>query len=336
MRGMSDADSIRLSVDALSVDFRAEQGWVRAVDQVEFRLQAGRTLALVGESGSGKSVTSLAVMGLLARDASRVEGRILLDGRNLLDGTERDWRQVRGRRIAMVFQEPMTSLNPLMTVGRQIAESVETHTELRGAAAMDRAVDMLRRVGITDATRRAQDFPHRLSGGMRQRVMIAMALACDPAVLIADEPTTALDVTLQAQILALLRALQRESGLAILFITHDLAVVAEAADDVAVMYAGRIVERATVPAFFAAPAHPYSQALLGCLPRLGEARRRLTVIPGSVPSPSELMKGCRFEPRCAVGAGDSTCRDRRPAFVAVGGDHDAACWKVLPGGGGAA
>ncbi len=339
-----------LQVKGLTVSFRAEDRWLRAVDDVSFSLYSGRTLALVGESGSGKSVTSMAVMGLLpGAKQCRVKGTAFLATRNrrgdsresgacasgsdrmieLLALPETKLRRIRGRRIAMIFQEPMTSLNPLMTVGRQIAEAIETHTEMRGSAAWDRAVSLMDRVGIVNPAKRACDYPHRLSGGMRQRIMIAMALACDPDVLIADEPTTALDVTVQKQILELLKSIQRESGMAMLLITHDLSLVAEVAHDVAVMYAGRIVETGDVRDAMARPIHPYTQALLACVPKLGGGRGRLKVISGSVPPLVESPTGCRFEPRCERGAGDAQCRTQTPVLQNYGTDQAAACWKAV-------
>jgi len=366
MGAMTSSDRPVLSVNGLGVSFRAEDRWLRAVDDVAFSLYPGRTLALVGESGSGKSVTSMAVMGLLpGAKQCRVTGKAMLasvaararaqtagadaansDGRvvgprlpqrmnsvalpiDLLACGETELRRIRGRRIAMIFQEPMTSLNPLLTVGRQIAEAIETHTEMQGAAAWDRAVSLMDRVGIVDPARRASDYPHRLSGGMRQRVMIAMALACDPDVLIADEPTTALDVTVQKQILELLKSIQHDSGMAMLLITHDLSLVAEVAHEVAVMYAGRIVEAGDVRATMANPIHPYSQALLACVPRMGGGRKRLKVISGTVPPLVENPTGCRFEPRCERGAGDVQCRTQTPVLQNHGETQSAACWKAV-------
>lgn len=358
---MSPPNHPILSIAGLTVSFRSEARWLRAVDEVSFDLYPGRTLALVGESGSGKSVTSMAVMGLLpGAKQCRVTGKAELAGAvgraaaqapvagisgsdrhtyadphgrgplpiDLLACGEHDLRRIRGRRIAMIFQEPMTSLNPLMTVGRQIAEAIETHTELRGPDAWARAVSLMERVGIVGAAGRASDYPHRLSGGMRQRIMIAMALACDPEVLIADEPTTALDVTVQAQILNLLRALQRERGMAMLLITHDISLVAEVADDIAVMYGGRIVETGGVRETLARPMHPYTQALLACVPKMGDQSDRLRIIPGSVPPLVANPVGCRFEPRCERGAGDETCRTQTPMMTSYTAAQAAACWKV--------
>jgi len=319
-----------LDVRNLSVGFSTETGFVGVVDGVSFSLAAGETLALVGESGSGKTVTSLAVMGLLPRRTASAGGEVWMDGRDLLQATPGQMRRVRGRRIAMIFQEPMTSLNPIMSVGRQIIEAVELHTPLRRRQARQRAIELLDRVGIAAPERRVDAYPHELSGGMRQRVMIAIALACDPAVLIADEPTTALDVTIQAQILRLLADLQRQSGMAVLLITHDLAVVAETADRVAVMYAGRIVESAPVESLFARAAHPYTEGLMRCTPAMSRAVDRWPVIEGTVPPPEAMPPGCRFEPRCGLGRGKDRCMQEQPPTIAVGSDHDAACWEIEP------
>lgn len=307
---------------------------MRAVDRVSLDVPAGRTVALVGESGCGKSVTSLAVMGLLAPNARVAGGAMWFDGRELggLSGTAR--RRLRGGRMAMVFQEPMTSLNPLMTVGLQVAEGLRLHRGLTGRAARRRVIELFEQVGIRDAADRVDAYPHQFSGGMRQRVMIAMAIACEPGLLIADEPTTALDVTVQAQILELLRALQRRRGLALLFITHDLGVVAEIADTVAVMYAGRIVEQAPTAELFAAPQHPYTRGLLQSMPRLRPGRRdpaaRLPVIPGEVPDPLRRPPGCAFHPRCELGRAEGRCQGQTPALEAAGAGHWCACW-LRPG-----
>ncbi|MFC5499687.1 ABC transporter ATP-binding protein [Caenimonas terrae] len=299
----------RLQVRGLSTSFDTDEGLVRSVADVSFDVRAGKTTAIVGESGSGKSVTSLTLMRLLPRDAAtRVSGQALFVNRadetlDLLTLPEPRMRAVRGNEVAMVFQEPMTSLNPVFSIGEQIAESLRLHKGLGGAAAMAQALRMLELVEIPAAAQRLREYPHQLSGGMRQRVMIALAMACDPTLLIADEPTTALDVTIQAQILALMRRLQAETGMSILFITHNLGVVAHHADDVAVMYAGRIVEAAAVGDLFARPQHPYTQGLLACLPakqRRSEhqGKRRLYAIRGQVSSPLAPPPGCAFEPRC--------------------------------------
>jgi len=279
--------------------FFTEAGVVRAVDGVSFELRAGETLALVGESGSGKSVTSLSILRLVTEPQGRiVGGEVRFRGRDLLRLSDRDMRAIRVREISMIFQEPMTALNPVLTCGAQVAEVLELHQGLSRRDARQHAIDMLHRVGIPGPAQRAAEYPHQLSGGMRQRVMIAMALACRPAILIADEPTTALDVTIQAQILDLLARLRAESGMAVLLITHDLGVVAETADRVAVMYAGQIVEYGDVRTTFARPRHPYTAGLIASLPRPGTGERRLRVIPGSVPAASRLPQGCRFHPRC--------------------------------------
>ena len=314
-----------LEVRALRTTFATDEGAVPAVDGVSFEVDAGRTLAIVGESGCGKSVTSLSVMGLVAAPG-RVEGSIRFEGRELVGLRERDWQDLRGNGMAMIFQEPMTSLNPAFTVGDQIAEGLQRHRGIDRAQAMARALEMLRRVRIPAPEQRLHEHPHRLSGGMRQRVMIAMALACEPRLLIADEPTTALDVTIQAQILDLLRTLQRETGTAVVLITHDLGVVAEMADEVAVMYAGRIVERAPVAELFRRPEHPYTVGLLGAIPRLHGEQARLASIEGQVPSPLRRLPGCRFAERCPFVA--ARCREAVPTLSMVHDRHHVACWQA--------
>jgi peptide/nickel transport system ATP-binding protein len=289
-----------LEVEGLSVEFGTAQGRLRVVDGVGFSVAPGETVGLVGESGSGKSVSSLAVMGLIPPRAGQVTADALrFDGRDLLTLPRAEMRALRGAQLSMIFQEPMTSLNPVFTVGNQIAETVRTHQGGSRQAAWARAVEMLDRVGIPDAARRARDYPHAFSGGMRQRAMIAMALANDPKLLIADEPTTALDVTIQAQILDLLRALQQETGMAVVLVTHDLGVVAQSCDRVVVMYAGQVVEHAEVGPLFGAPRHPYSEGLLASMPQVAEPGRPLVVIPGQVPNPDAWPPGCRFAPRCS-------------------------------------
>jgi peptide/nickel transport system ATP-binding protein len=333
----SAAAASRLSVRGLSTAFPTEDGLVRSVADVDFDIAPGRTTALVGESGSGKSVTSLTLMRLLPRTANaQVSGQALFttrEGRtlDLLAAGDAEMRRLRGNQLSMIFQEPMTSLNPVFTVGEQIAESVRLHKGLDRAAALAHARRMLELVEIPAAAQRVNAYPHQLSGGMRQRVMIALAMACDPTLLIADEPTTALDVTIQAQILALMRRLQSESGMSILFITHNLGVVAHHADDVAVMYAGRVVERAPVRALFADPQHPYTQGLLACLP--GHARqpgqprpKRLFAIRGQVSSPLSPPPGCAFEPRCDRAL--PACREAVPPLVAVDDARVARCIRV--------
>jgi oligopeptide/dipeptide ABC transporter ATP-binding protein len=311
-----------LSVENLTVAFGGGQV---AVDGVSFELLPGETLGIVGESGSGKSLAALSVLGLAP---GRVSGRVRYGGRDLLTLSDSALNQIRGAEIAMIFQEPMTALNPVFTVGRQIAETLRVHRGLDAAAARARCVGLLRQVGIADPEARLDRYPHELSGGMRQRVMIAIALACGPKLLIADEPTTALDVTIQAQILALLRELQAGIGMALVLITHDLGVVAQMVDRLLVMYAGRIVEEGPVEAVFDEPAHPYTRLLLESIPSLDQERERLAVIPGAVPPLGEMPAGCRFHPRCPQ-AGDD-CRAAVPAPRRVAAGHTAACFRVVP------
>jgi oligopeptide/dipeptide ABC transporter ATP-binding protein len=313
-----------LEVRDLRVAFPTGRGTIRPVDGVSFTLERGRTLAVVGESGSGKSLTSLALLRLVPPPGVIEPGSVVRLGDQVLtELDERAMRAVRGGRIGMVFQDPMTSLNPVFTAGDQIAEAVRAHRAIGARAARDRALALLEEVGIPDAARRLDEYPHQLSGGMRQRVMIAIALAAEPELLIADEPTTALDVTVQAQILELLDALRRQRGMAVLLITHDLGVVAGRADRVAVMYAGQIVEAAATEQLFAAPAHPYTRGLFASIPALEGARVRLTPIPGMVPPPSAWPPGCRFGPRC--GERFERC-DAPPALLPTGTDHSARCW----------
>ena len=316
-----------LEVRDLAVHFHGKGGVARAVDGVSFTVARGETVALVGESGSGKSVTALALL-RLSDPPGRIEAgsAIRFEGTDLLALGEEQMRQLRGRRIAMVFQEPMTALNPVFTVGDQVAEVARIHVGASRADAWKRAVQMLARTGIADAERRAHDYPHQLSGGMRQRVLLAMALLLSPALVIADEPTTALDVTIQAQILDLLRALQQETGSAVLLITHDFGVVAEMAQRVLVMYGGQVVESAPVRTLFAAPAHPYTAGLLRAMPRMGSRRARLEAIPGTVPPATAWPSGCRFRDRCAH-AWDK-CATDTPAPVEVAPGHVARCHLV--------
>ena len=313
-----------LDVRGLTTSFATEEGAFNAVDGVSFTLAAGRTLGLVGESGCGKSVTALSIMGLVASPPGKIAaGEILFEGVDLLGLSPREMRDVRGDRIAMIFQEPMTSLNPAFTIGDQIVEGILRHRRIGREAAKRQAIEMLEHVRMPLPAKRFDDHPHRLSGGMRQRAMIAMALACKPRLLIADEPTTALDVTIQAQILELMRMLRDETGTAIILITHDLGVVAEIAQDVAVMYAGRIVEKAGVAQLFAQPEHPYTIGLLGSIPKLHLRQERLPAIEGQVPSPAETPPGCRFAPRCPfVGA---RCRGEDPALRGIHAGQEAAC-----------
>jgi peptide/nickel transport system ATP-binding protein len=319
-----------LSVDELRVHFATREGAVRAVDGLSFEVQPGETVAIVGESGCGKSVTSLAILRLLEAPPALFSGRIVFEGRDLLRLDEAEMRHLRGNRISMVFQDPMTSLNPLLPVGQQVVESIMLHQRLSASAAWPRAVEMLAMVGIPAPEQRVKDYPHQLSGGMRQRVMIAIAIACNPKILLADEPTTALDVTIQAQILDLLRDLQARTGSAIVLITHDLGIVAETARRVIVMYAGRKVEDAPVRDLFLRPRHPYTQGLLAAMPRLGRASRRelgakkrLAEIAGTVPSLILPLRGCAFAGRCA--AVRDVCRTVEPALRNLSADHSAAC-----------
>ncbi|WP_430395929.1 ABC transporter ATP-binding protein [Ferrovibrio sp.] len=316
-----------LEVENLHTYFQVDGGEFRAVEGVSFQVESGRTLGIVGESGCGKSVTSLSVMGLLAKPAGRIaQGAIRFDGTDLLALPDAAMRDLRGNRLAMIFQEPMTSLNPAYTIGDQIMEGLQRHRNLSPAEARAQAIEMLRRVRIPAPEQRVDDYPHKLSGGMRQRAMIAMALACGPQLLIADEPTTALDVTVQAQILDLLRDLQRDFGTAIMLISHDLGVIAEMADSVAVMYAGRVVEEAPVAALFDAPQHPYTIGLLGSIPRLETEQERLAAIEGSVPDPMNPPQGCRFHPRCPFA--DAECLQAEPALREMAPGHRVACWKA--------
>lgn len=313
-----------LDVRGLKTYFRTMDGTVRAVDGVDLSIKPGQTLGVVGESGCGKSVTSFSIMRLLSSNGYIADGEILFEGKNLVELPESDMRKIRGNQISMIFQEPMTSLNPVYTVGDQVGEVLRVHKGLRGKAARDRTVDMLKRVGIPAAERRVSEYPHNLSGGMRQRVMIAMALATDPKLLVADEPTTALDVTIQAQILDLMRGLSREFNTSIMLITHDLGVVAEMAQDVVVMYTGHVVERGTVYQVLKQPLHPYTLGLLNSIPSEVQIGRKLNVIRGTVPNPLELPKGCTFAPRCPFVM--DICRHQEPKLLDTGDGHLAQCW----------
>jgi peptide/nickel transport system ATP-binding protein len=316
-----------LEVRGLRTTFATDDGTIAAVDGVSFEVEAGRTLAIVGESGCGKSVTALSIMGLLPQPAGRIaDGSVRFEGRELVGLPKHDLQDLRGNGLAMIFQEPMSSLNPAFTIGEQIAEGLLRHRSLTREQADERALAMLDKVRIPAAEQRFHEHPHKLSGGMRQRAMIAMALACEPRLLIADEPTTALDVTIQAQILDLMQRLQRETGTAIILITHDLGVVAEVADEVVVMYAGRVVERAPVRALFAEPQHPYTVGLLGSIPRLQGEPRRLASIDGQVPDPLHMPAGCRFADRCPFA--DASCRRAPPPLRDLGAGHASACWKA--------
>jgi len=322
-----DSNGVLLSVENLSTHFSTEDGLAKAVEDVSFAVEKGKTFALVGESGCGKSVTALSIMRLIPDPPGKiVSGRIMLGGRDLLGLSQKRMRAVRGNRIAMIFQEPMTSLNPVFTVGNQIVETIKLHQRKSSEQAWADAVEMLKQVGIGDAERRVYEYPHQMSGGMRQRVMIAMAVSCQPELIIADEPTTALDVTIQAQILDLLDELQRQNGMSILLITHDLGVVAERADDVAVMYASRIAETADAKSLFESPLHPYTQGLLKSVPQLGFEGERLPTIPGVVPDPLAFPTGCKFHPRCAIGCDDKRCQAVEPELREVRSGRDVACW----------
>jgi peptide/nickel transport system ATP-binding protein len=340
---MADAAAPLLEVSDLKVSFSTHDGVVHAVDGVSYSVAAGRTLGIVGESGSGKTVSSLTVMGLTRADNTKISGSIALAGRELVTASDDDLRRIRGDDVAMIFQDPMSSLHPFFRIGDQLVEAVQAHREVSRAEALDRALEMLDLVGVPDPRQRAAGYPHELSGGLRQRVMIAMALVNDPKLLIADEPTTALDVTVQAQILELLARLQQERVMAIVLITHDLGIVAELADDVAVMYAGQIVERAPTAAIFAAPEHPYTWGLLQSIPRLEQARSsELVAIPGRPPSLINVPSGCRFHPRCPYVR--ESHRRVVPELEPVAGDprHLSAClldgaarrglWKALRAG----
>ncbi len=322
---MNEIGDILLAVEGLSTRFFTDEGVAYAVEEVSFEIPRGRTVALVGESGCGKTVTALSILQLVPDPPGRiVAGRVSLEGQDVLALPEADMRRVRGNRISMIFQEPMTSLNPVFTVGDQIIEAVRLHQRVGADEALEKAIDMLRKVGIADPESRVSEYPHQMSGGMRQRVMIAMALVCGPELLIADEPTTALDVTIQAQILDLLKALQADIGMSVLLITHDLGVVAEIAHEVCVMYAGRIVERAPIRELFDNPLHPYTVGLFRSRPTF-ERRETLATIPGVVPNPLAVPPGCPFHPRCPLADADQ-CPNRMPPLEAKVESHTTACW----------
>lgn len=317
-----------LEVKNLKAYFYTEDGVVKAVDGVDFHVFPGEVMGLVGESGCGKSVTSLSIMRLISMPGKIVEGEIIFDGKDLLKYTEEQMVHIRGNRISMIFQQPQTALNPVFRVGDQISEVLHIHQSLGKEAGRARAVELLKMVGIPEPERRAESFPHELSGGMAQRVMIAMALACVPDLLIADEPTTALDVTIQAQILGLMQDLREKIGTSIILITHDLGVVAEMAERVAVMYAGRIVEQTDVKTLFAQPLHPYTQGLIGSIPILGKLKDRLEVIPGSVPNLVNLPPGCQFAPRCKARLEHNLaiCSEQEPQLLEITAGHSVRCW----------
>ncbi len=317
-----------LEVKGLRTSFFTRDGVVRAVDGIDFHVDRGEIMGLVGESGCGKSVTSLSLLRLVARPGRIEAGEILFDGRDLLKLRDEDMRKIRGDRISMIFQQPTSSLNPVWDVGRQIEEVLRIHRGMKGKVAHSRAADLLKMVGIPDPERRLKNFPHEMSGGMAQRVMIAMALACEPELLIADEPTTALDVTIQAQILDLIRNLRDETGTAVVLITHDLGVVAEMCDRVAVMYAGEIVEHTDVTTLFRRPRHPYTRGLIGSLPVVGLIKDELAVIPGNVPNLIDLPTGCRFAPRCQTRIEEDVtiAMEVHPLLRSVGPGHEVRCW----------
>lgn len=318
-----------LEIQDLQTSFFTEAGEVKAVDGVSLVVRKGKTLGIVGESGSGKSILSLSILRLISEPGRIVGGQVIYNGGNLLDKTAKQMRHIRGNQISMIFQEPMTSLNPVFTVGDQIAEAFRIHENMGKRQAMNKAVEMLRLVGIPSPDKRAKQYPFELSGGMRQRVMIAMALACNPDLLIADEPTTALDVTIQAQILELIRELQQRLHMSVIFITHDLGVVAEMCEDVAVMYCGKIVEYTDVKTLFRDPKHPYTIGLMNSMPRHDTDQEELEAIKGSVPSPFEAMAGCRFAPRCPHAR--ELCRSEQPELSEVEGGragHQVRCWMA--------
>ena len=316
-----------LEVKSLFTSFLTDAGEVRAVDHVSFSVEAGKLMGVVGESGSGKTATVLSIMRLLPEAARITHGEILFEGKDLLTLPEPEMRAIRGARIAMIFQEPMTSLNPVFTIGSQVGEAVRLHQRTRRRETRDRVIEALRLVGIADPERRINDYPHQLSGGMRQRVMIAMALSCNPRVLIADEPTTALDVTIQAQILDLIRELQERLGLAVILVTHDLGIVSEYADDVTILYAARVMEQTSAAELFRNPLNPYTRGLLASIPGIdGKPRRRLQAIPGMIPSALRPPAGCRFHPRCPIAV--ALCSDADPPLQEKAPDHYVACIRV--------
>lgn len=317
-------------MENLKTYFYTEDGVVKAVDGVSFEVREGETLGIVGESGSGKSVTSLSIMRLLDQNGKIVDGKIIFKGRNLLELSENEMRKIRGKEIAMIFQEPIVALNPVFTIGDQIMEAIILHQNVSEKEARKMAIDLLRKVGIPEPEKRVDEYPHQLSGGMRQRAMIAMALSCRPSLLIADEPTTALDVTIQAQILELMKELQKEYGMAIILITHDMGVVAEMSDKVAVMYAGKVVEYGDVKTIFTEPKHPYTYALLESIPRIDVEQERLKSIPGNVPDPLNFPPGCKFHPRCEFFE-KGKCDVEEPELEDLDGNHKVRCffWQKL-------
>lgn len=329
---MENTNNNILEIKNLHTYFYTDSGVIKSVDGVDIELREGTTLGIVGESGSGKSVTALSVMGLLMGTTGKVaEGEILFEGRDLTKLDDEERRKMRGEKISMIFQEPMTSLNPVMKIGDQITECILMHNNISKQEAWDKAVEMLKLTGVPRVERIMKEYPFQLSGGQRQRVMIAMALVCKPKILIADEPTTALDVTIQAQILDLMENLKQKTGTSILFITHDLGVVAEVCDDVVVMYSGRVVEKGDVRSIFASPSHPYTKGLLASIPKLGECAEELESIPGNVPNPKYMPQGCKFAPRCSCAF--DKCREEEPGFYDVGEGHMSRCWLCEKKGG---
>ena len=329
---MENTNNNILEIKNLHTYFYTDSGVIKSVDGVDIELREGTTLGIVGESGSGKSVTALSVMGLLMGTTGKVaEGEILFEGRDLTKLDDEERRKMRGEKISMIFQEPMTSLNPVMKIGDQITECILMHNNISKQEAWDKAVEMLKLTGVPRVERMMKEYPFQLSGGQRQRVMIAMALVCKPKILIADEPTTALDATIQAQILDLMENLKQKTGTSILFITHDLGVVAEVCDDVVVMYSGRVVEKGDVRSIFASPSHPYTKGLLASIPKLGECAEELESIPGNVPNPKYMPQGCKFAPRCSCAF--DKCREEEPGFYDVGEGHMSRCWLCEKKGG---
>ena len=329
---MENTNNNILEIKNLHTYFYTDSGVIKSVDGVDIELREGTTLGIVGESGSGKSVTALSVMGLLMGTTGKVaEGEILFEGRDLTKLDDEERRKMRGEKISMIFQDPMTSLNPVMKIGDQITECILMHNNISKQEAWDKAVEMLKLTGVPRVERMMKEYPFQLSGGQRQRVMIAMALVCKPKILIADEPTTALDVTIQAQILDLMENLKQKTGTSILFITHDLGVVAEVCDDVVVMYSGRVVEKGDVRSIFASPSHPYTKGLLASIPKLGECAEELESIPGNVPNPKYMPQGCKFAPRCSCAF--DKCREEEPGFYDVGEGHMSRCWLCEKKGG---
>jgi peptide/nickel transport system ATP-binding protein len=318
----------RLTIQNLRTYFHTDRGVAKAVDGVSFSLGSGETLGIVGESGCGKSVTALSIMRLIPQPPGKIEtGKILLEGQNLLDLSPFEMRKIRGNKISMIFQDPMTSLNPVFKVGEQVAEVIQLHQRLPKREAFDKAIDMFRLVGIPSAKQRAHNYPHQMSGGMRQRVMIAMALSCRPKLMIADEPTTALDVTIQAQTLDLIQKLKEETGTSIILITHDMGVIAETVQNVIVMYAGKVMEQADVRRLFRNPCHPYTESLLKSIPRTDRLKKRLLVIPGVVPSLLNLPSGCKFSNRCTKAF--DRCFKEEPKLINIGLDHLCRCWLFM-------